>query len=106
MIDVSPHNALLDQYLGTQDGDDNYGYGIRTQIRLEYLKADGFHVRPQFDSIIDKTYACAIVAVDVPCPTPWGEFVPNHIRRRWEKEWPQPGGRRTEGLTRENGWRR
>ena len=90
LVDVSPYNYLLNQYLGAQEGD---GYGCQTQIRLDYLKADGFHIRPQFDPIVDKTYACAIMGVNVPCPTPERDFVPDHIRRQREKDWPGPGGR-------------
>ena len=103
LIDVSPFSCRLDHYLSAQEGD---GYGIRTQIRMDYLKADGFHVKPQFDSIIDKTYACAIMGIDVPCPTPRGDFVPDHARRRWESDWPQLGVRRgVEGLTRDHVWK-
>ena len=102
LMDVTPFNRLLEQYLSAQGGD---GYGIRTQIRREYLKPDGFHIRPQFDPIVDKTYACAIMGIDVPCPTPRADFVPDHVKRRWESEWPQPGVRRgIEGLTRSHGW--
>ena len=88
VTDVTPFNNQLSEYLRAQRG----GFGCRTQIRLNYLKNDGFHVRPMYDSIIDKTYACAIQGIRVPCPTPPNEFVPDHMRRRWETEWPRVGG--------------
>ena len=96
--DVTPHNQQLSEYLRGQVR----GYGCRTQIRLEYLKSDGFHIRPQFDSVIDKTYACAIRGVSVPSPTPPNEFVPISVRRRWESDWPRISG----GITsnRNHGW--
>ena len=100
LVDVSPYNSLLNQYLGAQEEGD--GYGCQTQIRLEYLKADGFHIRPQFDPIVDKTYACAIMGINVPCPTPERDFVPAQVRRCWERNWPQPGAR-TQGLTQVHG---
>ena len=87
--DVTPFNELLHKYLRA-DGEG--GYGCRTQIRLDYLKYDGYHVLPNYDSVIDRTYACALMGVPVPCPTPVDEFVPHHMRRRWETEWPRIGG--------------
>ena len=105
-IDVSAYNRILHHYLRAQGG---HGYGCMTQIRLEYLKADGFHVLPQFDPVIDKTYACAVMGIPVPCPTPRGGFVSDMVRKRWEREWPQVGARSDsrqggEGLTQSHGW--
>ena len=62
-----------------------------SQIRLNYLRNDGFHIQPMYDSIIDRTYACAIQGVPVPCPTPFDEFIPDRMRRRWELQWPRIG---------------
>ena len=95
--DVTPYNALLNDYLPSQG---KSGHGCRTQIRLSYLKQDGFHVEPQYDSTIDRTYACAIMGVPVPCPTPINEFIPGHMRRRWEMDWPRVG----RAQVRNNGW--
>ena len=89
ILDVTPFNQSLSDYLRAQNG----GFGCRTQIRLSDLSGDGYHVIPQADSVIDKTYACAIMGVPAPCPTPHDEFVPDHLRRRWEKEWPGIGER-------------
>ena len=100
VTDVTPYNAHLDDYLRAQVG----GYGCQTQIRLQFLRKDGFHVQPQYDSIIDRTYACAIRGVPVPCPTPTNEFAPDHVRRRWEVEWPRIGGGGG-GLMPNHGWR-
>ena len=76
IVDVTPYNALVDEHL-------------RSQIRLEHLKHDGFHVKPQFDSVIDRGYACAILGIYVPNPTGWKDFVPDSIKRRREKDWPK-----------------
>ena len=96
--DVTPYNELLSDYLREQ----RWGFGCLTQIRLGHLRNDGFHIKPQFDSIIDRTYACAIRGIPVYDPTPRGEFVPSHMRRRWQKEWPRIGGGM--GQREENGW--
>ena len=87
-VDVTQHNILLSEYLRNIEG----GFGCRTQIRKSYLKdKDGFHIRPEFGSILDRTYACAVLGVNVPCPTPLEDFTPDHVRRRWEREWPRVG---------------
>ena len=91
IVDVSPYNVLLNEYLLTEGGSES-SYGCRTQIRLDYLKRDGYHLLPQYESILDRTYACALMGVHVPCPTPFEEFTPFHVRRRWDAEWPSLGG--------------
>ena len=75
--DVTPYNTMLSDYLRTQGRSE---FGCQTQIRLSCPKNDGYHVLPQYDSTIDKTYACALMGIPVPCPTPMDEFTPNHIR--------------------------
>ena len=102
VTDVSPYNDLLHDYLHGEQKRGRHGFGCRTQIGLDFLKADGYHIKPQYDSVVDKTYACAILGVPVPFPTPWGGFVPDHVRRRWEAEWPRLVG--GEGHLSQNGW--
>ena len=85
VADVTVYNTMLDDYLRAQGGQ---GYGCRTQVRRQYLKRDGFHILPQFDSIIDRTYACALLGWEVPCPTPHTDFAPESSRRRYRTEWP------------------
>ena len=97
ITDVTPYNEMLSDYLRTQGMS---GHGCRTQIRLSCLKNDGYHVLPQYDSTIDKTYAFALMGISVPCPTPMDEFTPNHLRRRWEMNWPRVG----RGLQMNYGW--
>ena len=87
VTDVTPFNDAISDFLRPLRD----GYGCRTQIRLNYLRNDGFHIQPMYDSIIDKTYACAIQGVPVPCPTPFDEFIPDRMRRRWESQWPRIG---------------
>ena len=87
-VDVTPHNQLLDEYLRAQtDG----GLGCRTQIRTVDLDSKGFHVKPECVSIIDRTYACALLGVRVPCPTEPEDFIPDFVKQRWEKDWPRLG---------------
>ena len=103
--DVTAYNQRLHNYLLNERRHGRDGYGCGTQIRLEQLKADGYHVQTQFYGIIDRTYACAIRGINVPCPTPMDQFVPGFVRLRYESEWPSLG----EGVRAENrhhGWRR
>ena len=52
VADVTPFNEFLDQYLRGERDRGRDGFGCRTQIRLEFLKADGYHVKPEFGSVI------------------------------------------------------
>ena len=90
-MDVTPHNSLLNDYLRDEAKRGRGGHGCRTQITLDSLRPDGFHIKPQYSSVLDKTYACAMLGVNVPCPTPLNDFVPNHVRERREIEWPRLG---------------
>ena len=81
------------------------GYGCRTQIRLGQLRPDGYHVQPSFCGVIFRMYACAILGVEVPCPTPDDAFVPTSVRRRWEAEWPRLESEGRAHIER-HGWRR
>ena len=106
VTDVTPHNSALNDYLLAQGGS---GYGCRTQIRLEHLRNDGFHVKGQYASVIDETYACALLGLSPPFPTPRSEFEPEHVRRQREVEWPTLRGRgyaqmRNEGQSHVHGW--
>ena len=92
-IDVTPYNGLLDDYLRREKECRRDGFGCRTQIRLDFLRGDGFHIRPEFGSVLDRTYACALLGVRVPFPTPLNEFAPSFVRKQWESEWPRLGGR-------------
>ena len=93
--DVTPFNSLLNDYLRREKERGRDGFGCRTQIRLDCLRNDGYHIRPEYDSVIDKTYACAFLGTPVPNPTPWDEFIPQSVRQQWETEWPRvTGGRR------------
>ena len=89
VVDVTPFNELLNEYLRREKERGRDGYGCQTQIRLEHLKGDGYHIRPDFASVLDRTYACAFIGIDVPDPTPWDEFAPSFVRRRWEADWPR-----------------
>ena len=90
--DVTPYNNSLNAYLRREKERGRDGSGCRTQIRLNFLKADGYHVRPEFGSVIDRTYACAFLGIEVPSPTPWDEFSPSQVRQMWESEWPRLAG--------------
>ena len=83
LINVIPFNQELSDYLRSVGG-----FGCNTQIRVCDLR-DGLHVKPDFETVIDRTYACAIRGVPVPCPTPPEGFISMELRRRWEAEWPR-----------------
>ena len=86
--DVTHYNALLFDYLQAEHAEKGTGFGCWTQIRRSFLKLDGYHVGPRYASVIDRTYACALVGVHVPCPTPWDDFAPEYARRRRDIEYP------------------
>jgi hypothetical protein len=70
----------------------------QTQVKLEHMKEDGYHIRPPFLQIIDNTCACAVMWVRVPHPTlPYKKW--KHQLR--EQEWP-----RMEERPGTNVWRR
>ena len=86
LADVRPYNQLLHRYLANCG---QTGYGCPTQIRMDYLRPDGVHINPQYDAVLDRTYAYAIRGIPVPSPTPQDDFVPSALRRRWESDWPR-----------------
>ena len=94
IVDVTPFNCQLNDYLKREQLEGRKGFGCRTQIRLDFLRNNGFHVRPEYDSVVDRTYACAFLGIPVPNPTPWEACVPESVRRKWESEWPRLPGRR------------
>ena len=101
IIDVTAFNCQLNDYLRREKLAGRHGFGCRTQIRLEFLRNHGFHVWPEYDSLIDHSYACAFLGIPVPNPTPWDAFVPQSVRQRWETEWPRLIGRQPTG---QDGW--
>ena len=101
-MDVTPHNSHLNDYLCKESRYGRGGHGCRTQTTIDSLQPDGYHIKPEYDGILDKTYACAIIGVNVPCPTPISQFLPFHVRRRKDQEWPRLGGLRDQ--PRNYGW--
>ena len=91
-VDVTRHNALLHEYLCAQGS-----FGCQTMIRSEYLKWDGFHILPQYKSVLHRQFACALLGIPVPCPTPFVDFVSGHIGRQHDQEWPTLSVQRSEG---------
>ena len=104
IVDVTPHNELLCDYLRREKERGRDGYGCRTQIRMNFLKGDGYHVKPEYGSVLDRTYAYALMGLEVPFPTPWDEFAPSYVRQRWELDWPRLTGGGANMA--QNGWRR
>ena len=88
-VDVRPYNYLLSSYLMNCQA----GYGSKTMIQMEHLKYDGYHVSPMFGSVLDRSYACALLGTHVPCPTLPDGFTPEFVRRRMEESWPRLGNR-------------
>ena len=95
MIDVRPFNSRLHHFLSTCGTN---GYGCNTQIRMEFLAPDGFHVNKKFATVLDRTYACALRGTPVPCPLVDDDFVPPFYRRSWDSQWPRLEGRLRRGL--------
>ena len=98
VVDVTPVNELLNQYLRRERERGRDGFACQTQTRLQHLKGDGYHIRPDYASVLDKTYACAFMGIEVPDPTPWDEFSPSFVRRRWEADWPRLVGGGTQRI--------
>ena len=89
-VDVRLASLMIHNYLVSCG---KAGYGCHTQIRMSFLKDDGFHVQPKHLSILDKTYACALLGIHVPDPTPFNDLTPESVRRSWEIQWPRMGGK-------------
>ena len=99
-VNVVPHNKLLHEYLSFHDI-----YGCQTMIRAEYLRWDGFHISSQYKTVLHRQYACALLGVPVPCPTPFEDFLPGNVRHSYDQEWPALGtSRRGEVSNSRHGW--
>ena len=85
VVDVTPHNSHVHDYLQAQGGS---GHGCQTQVQRNFLGPDGYHIQPRFVSVMNVTYACAVLGWPVPRPTPWDDFAPEFTRRNFEAEWP------------------
>ena len=92
-MDVRPYNHLLSAYLGSCG---QTGFGCNTQVHMDYLASDGYHVNPRYGSVIDRTYACALLGTAAPCPTD-DDFLPVFLRHRMDNEWPRLAGGRGVG---------
>ena len=99
-VNVVPHNELLHEYLRCHNI-----YGCQTMVRAEFLRWDGFHISSQFKSVLHRQYACALLGVPVPCPTPFEDFLPGNVRHSYDQEWPALGtSRRGEVSNSRHGW--
>jgi hypothetical protein len=92
-MDVTPYSELIRRRC--QEKKINW---CQTQFEVAHMREDGYHILPSSLKILDATYACAVVGVHVPHPTP--------AYRKWrhqlqQQEWPHIGER--PGL---NAWRR
>jgi hypothetical protein len=65
-IDITPYNEALHlECMGRERV-----YGCHTQIRMNNLVGDGFHIRMQCAAVLDRTYAYSLMGIPVPCPSP------------------------------------
>jgi hypothetical protein len=92
-MDVTPYSELIRRRCQEK----KIGW-CQTQLEVAHMREDGYHILPSSLKILDATYACAVVGVHVPHPTP--------AYRKWrhqlqQQEWPHIGER--PGL---NAWRR
>ena len=102
LMDVTPYSNALHSLclrLGIP--------GCATQIGVSHLGRDGFHILPSCLTILDRTYACAIMGVPVPCPPPAEDrYRDPGLRGEWPTLGAARGGRRmgwddrTQGATR------
>ena len=99
--DVSGFNTALHNYLCSVENIDG-GRGCSTQVRLEQLGNDGLHIKPVFYSVLQKTYACAILNRQVPSPTPFNELAPSHMRN--QGSWSSMLNRGARASNMNNGW--
>ena len=83
-VDVVPFNARIHALILHTEG---VG-GCSTQIQHGDLGRDGYHVRPEFGSVLDRTYACAVMHRPVPCPYFDSTIYDWHLAREREREWP------------------
>ena len=89
-VDVVPFNARIHALILHTEG---VG-GCSTQIQHEYLGRNGYHVRTEFGSVLDRTYACAVVHRAVPCPYYDSTMYDWYLAREMEREWPPLWGGR------------
>jgi hypothetical protein len=90
-VDVTPYNIALHMECVGREG----VHGCHTQTRLGHLAGDGFHIRAAYASVLERTYACALLGIPVPFQTPPGHFAEGTHqteRGKFEREWPRPGG--------------
>ena len=90
MIDVRPYNWRIHEYLKTCGND---GFGCRTQIQMNSLSSDGYHIDPRYHTVLDRTYAYALIGLHVPNPAPEDAFIPELLRRRMDSHWPRLVGK-------------
>jgi hypothetical protein len=89
-VDVTPYNKAIHMECVDREG----VHGCHTQTRLEHLARDGFHIRAAYTSVLEKTYACALLGIPVPCQTPpdhFGQEAAQMEQQEFEWEWPRPG---------------
>ena len=65
---------------------------------MDFLIADGVHIDIQYGSVLDRTYAYALLGAHVPEPVSDDDFIPHFLRRRWEQQWPRLVGERRVGF--------
>ena len=98
--DATEYVERVHRYLQSVREDDG-GHGIHSQVRLEHLRADGLHLQPRFYFVLQQTYACAILGLNVPNPTPLESFIPDRMRQKYLSEWPI-----VRASNMNNGWKR
>ena len=102
-VNVTPYNHAMHHEIVNRPG----VFGCDTQIRMGSLARDGYHVLRAFSPIIDKTYACAVLSLPVPSPTPFFDFVHPDQQARFDKEWPRLTQSFRPSMSLDNhGWRR
>ena len=74
-MDVTPYSRAIHTACLRLRAHGHRVHGCQTQTGVSHLGKDGYHILPSFAGVLDRTYACAIMGVPVPCPTPsWDKY--------------------------------
>jgi hypothetical protein len=91
-MDVTPYSKAIHSASLRMRAQGHQVQGMQTQTGVSHLKKDGFHILPSFAGVLDRTYACAVIGVPVPCPTPsWDRYRDPSLKDRWPIPWEAQG---------------
>jgi hypothetical protein len=81
LLDVTPFSELLHKKCVA-----NKIAWCKTQLEITNLKDDGYHILLSSLQVLDATYACAVIGVPVPHPTPnYKKWRHHNLQREWPR---------------------